>query len=89
MVALEVGTHLLNPEWIPNEALIEVATVRYEATAHTGAYDFSATIYFSALHRAGRHAEARSKLSDYVEKRRRDRFPLSTELRELTDNWSR
>lgn len=89
LVALEVGTHLLDPEWIPSEALIEVATVRYEATAHTGAYDFSATIYFSALHRAGRHEEARSKLSDYVEKRRRDRFPLSTALRELTDNWSR
>lgn len=89
LVALEVGTQLLNPSWIPSEALIEVATARYEAAAQSGAYDFSASVYFSALYRAGRHAEARSKASYYVEERRRDRFPLSTDLRELTDNWNR
>lgn len=88
LVALEIGTHLLDPDWIPSEALLEVATVRYEATAHSGAYDFSATVYFNALDRAGRHAEAREKALDYIEKRRRDRFPLSTALRELTDGWN-
>jgi hypothetical protein len=87
LVALEIGTHLLDPEWIPSTALLEVANARYELTARFGTSDFLSTVYFSALERVGRKSEARSKASEYVANLRRDRSPFAVGLLQLTNGF--
>ncbi|QJR34376.1 AAA family ATPase [Gemmatimonas groenlandica] len=88
VVALEIGTQLLNPTWIPSDALLEVASARHESTARFGTSDFLSTVYFSALQRAGRLEEAREKIVDYTNSLRRDRSPLAVSLLHLKSNLS-
>ncbi|WP_309669923.1 AAA family ATPase [Gemmatimonas sp.] len=83
VVALELGTHLLDPSWIPNNALLEVARSRYDATATFGTSDFLATVYFRSLVRAGRLEDACAAMEEYTSVRRRDRSPLAQDLRKL------
>jgi len=89
VVALEIGTQLLHPDWIPSDALLEVASARYEATSRFGTSDFLSTVYFKALDRAGRHIEAARLATEYVHVRRRDRSPLAADLRRQLDDLSR
>ncbi len=87
MVALEMGTNLLDPEWIPSAALLEVADARYKLTSRFGTSDFLSTVYFSALERVGRKFEARTKASEYVANLRRDRSPIAVGLLQLTNGF--
>ena len=86
VVALEIGTQLLNPEWMPSDALLEVVTARHESTAQFGTSDFLSTVYFRALERAGRCEEARAKILEYINKLRRDRSLLAVDLENLKQN---
>ena len=88
VVALEIGTQLLDPEWMPNEALLEVACARHDSTARFGTSDFLSTVYFSALQRAGRFEEAEAKTLDFTNRLRRDRSPLAVGLLHLLENLS-
>jgi DNA-binding SARP family transcriptional activator len=88
VVALEIGTQLLDPVWMPNEALLEVASARHDSTARFGTSDFLSTVYFSALHRAGRFEEAGAKAFEFTNKLRRDRSPLAVGLLHLVENLS-
>ena len=88
VVALEIGTQLLDPVWMPNEALLEVASARHDSTARFGTSDFLSTVYFSALHRAGRFEEAGAKTFEFTNKLRRDRSPLAVGLLHLVEKLS-
>lgn len=83
VVALEIGTHLLNPDWVPSDALLQVAKSRYDATAKFGTSDFLSTVYFQSLQRAGRVEEARATINEYTRTVRRDRSPLAHDLKQL------
>ena len=85
VVALEIGTHLLDPDWIPSDALLEVAKSRYDATAKFGTSDFLSTVYFQSLQRAGRIEEARAAVDEYSTAVRRDRSPLAHDLNQLKE----
>lgn len=86
VVALEIGTQLLDSEWVPSDALLEVAGARYESTSRFGTSDFLSTVYFRALERAGRLDEARTLTLKYVKNTRRDRSPLAVGLIQLKED---
>ncbi len=83
LVALELGVSLLTSDWIPSDAILEVAKNRFQASARFGTSDFFCAVYCEALLRAGKNVEARETLSDYLRNLRRDRSALAENLLEL------
>jgi hypothetical protein len=83
LVALELGVMLLTNDWIPSDAMLEVAKNRFQASARFGTSDFFCAVYCEALLRAGKNIEAREILSDYLLNLRRDRSALAENLLEL------
>jgi DNA-binding SARP family transcriptional activator len=85
LVALELGTCLIDPEWMPSAAILEVARARFDATARFGTSDFFVSAFTEALVRAQRAEEATQLLSNYLRNLRRDKSPHSFTIQLLRD----
>jgi DNA-binding SARP family transcriptional activator len=83
LVALELGTFLIDPEWMPSDAILEVAQARFDATARFGTSDFFVSTFAEALVRARREEEGAALLSHYLQNLRRDKSPYSFNIQRL------
>jgi DNA-binding SARP family transcriptional activator len=72
MAGLELGVGLLDKRWTPTDALLETATIRFEASSAFCASDFLASRIGESLVRLGRVDHARELLANYTKKKRRE-----------------
>lgn len=86
LVALELGCRLLNSEWVPSDALLAVASSRFEMTARLGTSDFFASVHCRALIRAGKPVDAELSLRDYLLRYRRERSLPAVDLLRLAES---
>jgi tetratricopeptide (TPR) repeat protein len=86
---LELGTSLLDPHWVPDEALLTVARTHYDRHSWHGFSDFFALTFFSALERAQRLPEAISLATEYLTVRRRERTAVHVCLQRWIDERTR
>jgi hypothetical protein len=84
VLALELGCELLNPRWVPTDALLGVAREKHRLTAAFGTSDYFTAVLSSALNRAGRTTEARELINFYKQNARRERGPLSRALEAIS-----
>jgi hypothetical protein len=73
---LELGTSLLDPHWVPSEALLAVARAHYDRHSWHGCSDVFALTFFSALERVQRLPEALTMATEYLTVRRRELAPV-------------
>lgn len=79
---LELGTSLLDPHWVPSEALLAVARTHYDRHSWHGYSDVFALTFFSALERVQRLPEALTMATEYLTVRRRERISVHAYLQQ-------
>jgi hypothetical protein len=86
---LELGTGLLDPHWVPSEAMLREARAYYEQFSYQGTVDVFTLTFCSALERAQRLPEAISLATEYLTVRRRERAPVHVCLQRWIDERTR
>jgi DNA-binding SARP family transcriptional activator/DNA polymerase III delta prime subunit len=83
LMALELGAGLLDPDWIPSEALLRAAMLKHQQTACFGTSDYATSAIASAVTRAGDVVAAIRFLQHFLRDQRRERGRIPAYLANL------